>query len=146
MSQTDAQPMGTPDLSHHIRHVPRLVRTPEIHIRVFGAGQLDRLNGRIAVRATSVLSSMWFFWFCVLLDIAELPAVIQAASPVVVVSYISQTVIQLLALPLLGTGQRIIAAAQDARAEADHETLTALHAINVSQLEILLRLDRAGLR
>src|SRR5713226_5554474 len=128
MSQTEPQPPGTHDLEHHMRHVPRLVRSNDVHHRVFGVGSINRLNGQIAVGATTVLSSMWFFWFCVLLDLAELPAVITAASPVVVVSYISQTVIQLLALPLLGTGQRIIAAAQDARAEADHETLTALHA------------------
>jgi len=146
MSDTDAPKAPVQDIEHHVRHVPRLVTRRDIHLRVFGAGDINRLNGRIAVRATSVLSSMWFFWFCVLLDLAELPAVISAASPVVIVSYISQTVIQLLALPLLGAGQRIIAEAQDARAEADHETLTALHALNVQQLEILNRLDRAGIR
>jgi len=146
MSDTPAHTAPAQDIEHHVRHVPRLVTLRDVRIRVFGAGAINRLNGRIAVRATSVLSSMWFFWFCVLLDIAELPAVIQAATPVVVVSYISQTVIQLLALPLLGAGQRIIAEAQDARAEADHETLTALHALNVQQLEILRRLDRAGIR
>jgi hypothetical protein len=85
---------------------------------------------------------MWFFWFCVILDLVELPAVLQNLTPIVVVTYISQTVIQLLALPLLGAGQRIIAEAQDARAEADHRTLTALHTINVHQLEILRRLDK----
>ena len=31
----------------------------------------------------------------------------------------------------------MISAAQDARAEADHETLTALHQMNIQQLEIL---------
>ncbi len=34
-------------------------------------------------------------------------------------------------------GQQVISAAQDARAETDHETLTALHTINVQQLQIL---------
>jgi hypothetical protein len=68
--------------------------------------------------------------------------VLQNLTPIVVVTYISQTVIQLLALPLLGAGQRIIAEAQDARAEADHKTLTALHTINVTQLAILHRLEK----
>jgi hypothetical protein len=89
---------------------------------------------------------MWFFWFCVILDLAELPAVIQANSSIAWVTYLSQTVIQLLALPLLGAGQRIIAASQDARAEADHKTLTALHTINVRQMEILRRLDELAKR
>jgi len=40
-------------------------------------------------------------------------------------------------LPIIIVGQNVTSAAQDARAEADHETLTALHTINVRQLEML---------
>jgi hypothetical protein len=39
-------------------------------------------------------------------------------------------------------GQNIISASQDARAEADHETLTFLQALNVRQLEILKHEER----
>jgi hypothetical protein len=39
-------------------------------------------------------------------------------------------------------GQNIISVAQDARAEADHETLTALHSINVRELQILEQQER----
>ncbi len=133
---------GISGIEDFVRHVPQLVVARDVRPRVFGARDVDRVNAAIAVRATTVLSSMWFFWFCVILDLIELPAVLQNLTPIIVVTYISQTVIQLLALPLLGAGQRIIAAAQDARAEADHKTLTALHAINVSQLQILRRLDK----
>jgi hypothetical protein len=41
------------------------------------------------------------------------------------------------AVPIILVGQQVISAAQDARAETDHETLTALHTINVQQLQIL---------
>jgi hypothetical protein len=34
-------------------------------------------------------------------------------------------------------GQNVISASQDARAEADHITLTTLHAMNVTQLQML---------
>ena len=34
-------------------------------------------------------------------------------------------------------GQNVISAAQDARAEADHETLTALHQMSIQQIDIL---------
>ena len=47
-----------------------------------------------------------------------------------------------LGVKVLLVGQQVIAAAQDARAEADHETLTALHVINVQQLQILEALER----
>ncbi len=40
-------------------------------------------------------------------------------------------------LPIILVGQNVISASQDARAEADHETLTALHTMNVRQLQLL---------
>ena len=130
----------------------RLIQSQHVITRVHGTSAVDRLNGRIAVAATTVLSSMWFFWFCVLLVLVELPAVFTARSVIAWVMYISQTVIQLLALPLLGAGQRIISAAQDARAETDHDTLVTLHRLSVQQIEILegqnevLDLLRKGLK
>jgi hypothetical protein len=136
-----AQESARAAIERGITHIPQLVLTRNVRPFVFGAHSVGRINAAIAVKATAVLSSMWFFWFCVLLDLFELPAVIQAASSIAWVTYISQTVIQLLALPLLGAGQRIIAATQDARADADHRTLSALHSMNVVQLQILERLD-----
>src|SRR5258708_9820672 len=133
---------GRPSIDDSIRHVPQRVLTRDVRHSVFGARSIDKLNTAIALAATRVLSNMWFFWFCVLLDLIELPALIGHRSPPLIVTYISQTVIQLLALPLLGAGQRIIAAAQDARADADHRTLTALHTINVHQMEILRHLEK----
>lgn len=115
----------------------RLIQSRHVIGRVHGTSAIDRVNGSIAVAATTVLSSMWFFWFCVLLVLIELPAVFAARSVIAWVMYISQTVIQLLALPLLGAGQRIISAAQDARAETDHDTLIMLHKLSVQQIQIL---------
>jgi len=115
----------------------RLIQSRHVQARVHGNGRIEQLNARIAVAATSVLGSMWFFWFCVALVLVELPAVVAARSVMAWVMYVSQTVIQLLALPLLGAGQRIISAAQDARAETDHETLVTLHKLSVQQIQIL---------
>jgi hypothetical protein len=144
---TKQQPAGGPGagiagIEEFVRHVPELVLARDVRHRVFGAGTTSQFNAAIALGATRVLSNMWFFWFCVILDLIMLPTVLGNPTPTLVVTYISQTVIQLLALPLLGAGQRIIAAAQDGRAEADHKTLTALHTINVRQLEILHRLEK----
>jgi hypothetical protein len=123
----------------------RLVRSHHISLAIHGDHALGHANAALALRATNVLGSMAFFWFCVVLDGVELVlGSPQNWTAVIWVTYISQTVIQLLALPLLGAGQRIISAAQDARAEADHETLTAIHdltqhidSLQETQLEIL---------
>jgi hypothetical protein len=53
------------------------------------------------------------------------------------VNWLAQSFLQLILLPIIIVGQQIISKAQDARAEADHETLLVLHGINVHQLEIL---------
>lgn len=115
----------------------RLIQSRQVLPLVHGNSAIDHANARIAVVATTVLGSMWFFWFCVALVLLELPAVFAARSVIAWITYISQTVIQLLALPLLGAGQRIISAAQDARAETDHETLVTLHKLSVQQIQIL---------
>jgi hypothetical protein len=115
----------------------RLIQSRHVIPQIHGNSAVDHVNAQIAVAATTVLGSMWFFWFCVALVLIELPAVVAARSVMAWVMYISQTVIQLLALPLLGAGQRIISAAQDARAETDHETLVALHTLSVQQIQIL---------
>lgn len=115
----------------------RLIQSRHVVPLVHGTSAIEHVNGRIAVAATTVLGSMWFFWFCMALVLVELPAVIAARSVMAWVMYISQTVIQLLALPLLGAGQRLISAAQDERAETDHETLVALHTLSVQQIQIL---------
>jgi hypothetical protein len=122
-------------VAHHPPH--RLVAPKDIRAKVHGGGPIGRFNASLAVRATAVLGNMWFFWFCVALDLIELPAVIASRSVMSVVAYISQTVIQLLALPLLQVGQRIISEAQDQRAETDHETLVLLQRLSEQQLRIL---------
>src|SRR5450756_1418432 len=53
------------------------------------------------------------------------------------VAWLSQSFLQLVLLPIIIVGQNIISASQDARAEADHITLTTLHAMNVRQLQML---------
>ena len=53
------------------------------------------------------LGTIPFFLFCVALDLIELPPIIKAHSVIIWVNYISQTVIQLLALPLLGIQARM---------------------------------------
>jgi hypothetical protein len=126
----------------------RLVKAEHLLAEIHGADALGRFNGWLAVRAAGLLGNMWFFWFCVALDAAELVLGNPATwSAVTWVTFLSQTVIQLLALPLLGAGQRILSAAQDARAETDHQTLTAIHdlaqhidGLQDTQLEILKKL------
>ena len=80
---------------------------------------------------------MYCAYVFTLIALVALPAAIQQGSPTVLINWLSSNFLQLVLLPIIIVGQNVISAAQDARAEADHETLTALHTMNVRQLQIL---------
>lgn len=62
---------------------------------------MSGFNQWLAMRLGNTLSSMSFFYICVLLDLIELQPVIAAHDVIVWCTYLSQTVIQLIALPIL---------------------------------------------
>jgi hypothetical protein len=121
---------------------PRWVSRAEIRRLVHGRGAIGAFNSRFAVLITRSVGTMWAAYLFVLISLVSLPDAIHAfqqGDNFVAVSWLSQSFLQLVLLPIIIVGQNVTAAAQDARAEADHETLTALHTINVTQLHILQR-------
>lgn len=128
---------------HHespTEHRPRLVRTRDVQEQVHGAGPVGRFNTRLAVVITKGVGTMWAAYLFVLIALVSFPQALSAflkGDTVVGITWLSQSFLQLVLLPIIIVGQNVISAAQDARAEADHETLTALHTINVRQLRLL---------
>jgi len=126
------------------QHVPRHVTSAEVHQQMAGDSLAGRFNSRLAVLITRAVGTMWAAYLFVLIALVSLPqalAAFLAGDTVTGITWLSQSFLQLVLLPILMVGQRVIAAAQDARAETDHETLTALHQINVRQLRILEELE-----
>jgi hypothetical protein len=127
------------------KHVPRHVTSREVRARMNGTNAIGRFNDAVAVIVTRAVGSMWAAYLFVLIALVSLPQALSAflsGDTVTGIAWLSQSFLQLVLLPILLVGQRVIAAAQDLRAEADHETLTALHRINVQQLQILEALER----
>jgi len=118
-------------------HVPRLVRSTSVHDQVHGAGAMGRFNAAVAVRITRIVGTMYSAYAFTILALVALPAAIEQGSPTVLVNWISSNFLQLVLLPIIIVGQNVISAAQDARAEADHATLTALHEMSKQQIKIL---------
>src|SRR5256886_10168476 len=115
----------------------RLVLAEHGHLRVHGAGPVGRLNAAVAVMVTKIVGTMYCAYVFTLIALVALPAAIQQGSPTVLVNWLSSNFLQLVLLPIIIVGQNVISAAQDARAEADHETLTALHQMSMQQIAIL---------
>ena len=118
-------------------HVPRHVAAAQIRSIVHGSGFMGRLNAGVAVRITKTVGTMYCAYVFALIALVALPAAIAQGSPTVLVNWLSSNFLQLVLLPIIIVGQNVISAAQDARAEADHETLTALHQMSKQQIEIL---------
>jgi len=110
-------------------HVHKLVLNKHVFSQVHGDHALGRLNTTIAVFITKVVGSMWCAYAFALLALVSLPAAIQSGQPIIIVSWIAQTFLQLVLLPIIIVGQNVQSAASDARAEADHETLHAIYTL-----------------
>ena len=117
-------------------HAPKLILSEYAHKMVHGTGALGRFNTWVAVKVTNTVGSMWCAYAFGLLAIISLPAALASRNAIVIVGWIAQTFLQLVLLPIIIVGQNVQAAASDARAESDHETLLAIHTLT-SQMHIL---------
>jgi hypothetical protein len=136
-------------VAHAKAHVPKLVLTRQVHATVHGDSPIGLLNTRVAVKITKSIGSMWCAYVFALIALISLPAALQSHSPIIIISWIAQTFLQLVLLPIIIVGQNVQAAASDARAENDHETLISIltltsevHGIAEQQTRILEILEK----
>src|SRR2546430_13241472 len=123
-----------------MEHKPRLITSRSVAPAIHGAGAIGRFNSWLAVHITKAGGTMWAAYLFVLIALVSFPEALMAflrGDTVVGIAWLSQSFLQLILLPIIIVGQNVISASQDARAEADHITLTTLHAINVQQLKML---------
>ncbi len=115
-------------------HVPKLGVSQDSRKAVHGEHPIGRFNSRLAVLITKSVGSMWCAYVFALLALVSFPAAINSHDPIVIVSWIAQTFLQLALLPIIIVGQNVQAASNDARAQSDHETLLAIRALSLLQL------------
>ena len=110
-------------------HKPKLVLSHHVNKTVHGESAMGRFNTWVAVKVTRSVGSMWCAYAFALLALISLPSAIQSGNSIIIVGWIAQTFLQLVLLPIIIVGQNVQAAASDARAESDHETLIAIHTL-----------------
>lgn len=130
-------------------HIPKLVLSRHVHKIVHGDNPIGSFNTRIAIKITNTVGSMWCAYVFALIALISLPAAIKSGDPIIIVAWIAQTFLQLVLLPIIIVGQNVQAAASDARAQSDHDTLIAIHTltsevykINEQQTKILNLLEK----
>ncbi len=85
-----------------------------------------RFNSWFAVKVTSGVGTMWCAYAFAALALVSLPQAITSHSAVTLVSWISQTFLQLVLLSVIIVGQNVLATAADKRAEATYNDADAL--------------------
>lgn len=79
------------------------------------------MNGRIAVRVTAIVGTMWCAYAFALLALVALPDALNSGAILPLIQWVSQTFIQLVMLSVIMVGQNIIGKAADRRSEMTYK-------------------------
>jgi hypothetical protein len=91
-----------------------------------GGSRAARFNAWFAVKVTTGVGTMWCAYAFAALALVSLPSAITSGNPVTLVSWISQTFLQLVLLSVIIVGQNVLAAAADKRSEATYKDADAV--------------------
>ena len=83
-------------------------------------------NGRVALGLTTVVGTMWCAYAFALLALVALPAALGSGNLQTMISWVSQTFIQLVMLSVIMVGQNILGSAADKRSEATYQDAEAI--------------------
>src|SRR2546421_12356124 len=90
-----------------------------------GGGPLTRFNTFLALKITAVVGTMWCAYAFALLAFVSLRDAIRAGTSLTI-TWIAQTLLQLVLLSIIIVGQNVQSAAADARAQATYEDADAV--------------------
>jgi hypothetical protein len=106
------------------------------------ASPAQRFNAWLAVKVTDGVGTMWCAYAFAALALVSLPSAIRSGNAVTLVSWISQTFLQLVLLSVIIVGQNVLAAAADKRSEATYKDADAVLHEAVKIQEHLLAQDK----
>jgi hypothetical protein len=87
---------------------------------------VTRFNSWLAVKVTDGVGTMWCAYAFAAIAIVSLPGAIESHNAVTIVSWVSQTFLQLVLLSVIIVGQNVLAAAADKRSAATYDDADAV--------------------
>src|SRR5262249_28365358 len=99
---------------------------PKVQDQFSTDGPIPRFNRFLALKIAAGVGTMWCAYAFAALALVSLPSAIRSHDAVTIVSWISQTFLQLVLLSIIIVGQNVQSAAADARAEATYEDADAV--------------------
>jgi hypothetical protein len=118
----------------HPRRVSELFQhTPIKRLAELRAGRPPRVddmrtgfNAKVAVFITTIVGTMWAAYIFTVLALISLPSTITKGDIILLVSWIAQTFLQLVLLPIIIVGQNIQGKAADKRSEQTYKDAEAI--------------------
>ena len=102
-----------------------------------------RLNARFGVAVTVAVGSMWAAYLFTLIALVSLPSALKTHDKIIIVSWVAQTFLQLVLLPIIIVGQNVQGAASDKRAQATYDDADAVLHTAIQIQSHLLAQDEA---
>jgi hypothetical protein len=94
--------------------------------QIHGPGPIGRFNARFGLKITVIVGTMWCAYLFTLLALVSAPTAFRSGDKLIIVSWVAQTFLQLVLLPIIIVGQNVQAAAADQRAEATYKDAAAV--------------------
>ncbi|MDE2404046.1 MAG: hypothetical protein KGM17_04940 [Sphingomonadales bacterium] len=110
-------------MAEHVPH-PRVARRRNEGVATHAA-QAQGFNGRLAVKITDAVGTMWCAYAFTALALVSLPSAIRGGTGPLI-SWIAQTFLQLVLLSIIMVGQKVAAQASDKQAYQTYKDAEAL--------------------
>ena len=104
----------------------RMAKTMDSTTSSGDAPWFARFNTALSVKITKAVGTMWCAYAFAVLAFVSLPSAIRSGNLETLVSWISQTFLQLVLLSIIIVGQNVLGAAADIRAEATYQDADAV--------------------
>jgi len=94
--------------------------------QVHGPGALGKLNAKIGLKITLIVGTMWCAYLFTIIALVSAPSAFKTGNSLIIISWIAQTFLQLVLLPIIIVGQNVQATAADARSQATYDDACAI--------------------
>ena len=84
------------------------------------------INGKVGLFITTIVGTMWAAYLFTIIAVISLPSAIRSGDSIIIVSWIAQTFLQLVLLPIIIVGQNIQGKAADKRADETYQDAEAV--------------------
>jgi hypothetical protein len=121
----DAPAHTTRSIFHYVPHPRIRQRQHEKPVKTADEREIG-FNGKIGVFITTIVGTMWAAYLFTVIALISAPSAFSSANLLTIISWIAQTFLQLVLLPIIIVGQNVQARAADKRSQQTYSDAEAI--------------------